>query len=89
MIPFRFHIAIVLALLTAVPMSRYPETQKVRKPAVAGSFYPASAREIKSMAGPWLHPAAGGDHLIHFSAEEKRAMLAAARASIYSALSGL
>ena len=61
MIPFRFHIAILLALLTAVPMSRYPENQKVRKPAVAGSFYPASAREIKSMAGPWLHPAAGGD----------------------------
>ena len=61
MIPFRFHIAILLALLTAVPMSRYPENQKVRKPAVAGSFYPASAREIKSMAGPWLHPAAGGE----------------------------
>ena len=59
MIPFRFHIAILLAFLTAVPMSRYPENQKVRKPAVAGSFYPASAREIKSMAGPWLHPAAG------------------------------
>ena len=65
MIPFRFHIAILLALLTAVPMSRYPENQKVRK------------------------PAAGDDHLFHFSAEEKRAMLAAARASIYSALSGL
>ena len=61
MIPFRFHIAFVLALLTAFPMSRYPENQKVRKPAVAGSFYPASAREIKSMAGPWLHPATGGD----------------------------
>ena len=29
---------------------------------------------------------AGDDHLFHFSAEEKRAMLAAARASIYSAL---
>ena len=63
MIPFRFHIAILLALLTAVPMSRYPENQKVRKPAVAVD-----------------------DHLFHFSAEEKRAMLAAARASIYSAL---
>ena len=61
MIPFRFHIAILLALLTVTPMSRYPETQKVRKPAVAGSFYPASAKEIQSMAGPWLHPAAGGD----------------------------
>ncbi len=52
MIPFRFHIAIVLALLTAVPMSRYPENQKVRKPAVAGSFYPASAQEIISGAIP-------------------------------------
>ena len=60
MIPFRFHIAIILSLLTATAMSRYPENQKVRKPAVAGSFYPASAKEIKSMAGPWLHPAAGG-----------------------------
>ncbi len=59
MIPFRFHIAILLALLTAVPMSRYPENQKVRKPA-----------------------AAEDDHLFHFSAEEKRAMLAVARASI-------
>ena len=29
------------------------------------------------------------EHLFHFSAEDKRAMLAAARASIYSALSGL
>ena len=41
MIPFRFHIAIVLALLTAVPMSRYPETQKVRKPAARASIYSA------------------------------------------------
>ncbi len=32
------------------------ETQKTRKPAVAGSFYPASAKEIKSMLGGWLHP---------------------------------
>ena len=45
------------ASLNSVPMSRYPETQKVRKPAVAGSFYPASAKEIKSMLGAWLHPA--------------------------------
>lgn len=59
--PFRFHIAIIFALLTATPMSRYPENQRVRKPAVAGSFYPASAKEIKSMVGPWLHPAAGSD----------------------------
>lgn len=41
-------------------MSRYPEAQKVRKPAVAGSFYPASASEIQSMIGPWLHPVADG-----------------------------
>ena len=30
--------------------------QKVRKPAVAGSFYPSTAKEIKSMLGGWLHP---------------------------------
>lgn len=60
MMPFRFHIAILLTLLTALPMSRYPDTQKVRKPAVAGSFYPASAKEIKSLAGPWLHPVPEG-----------------------------
>jgi hypothetical protein len=41
-------------------MSRYPETQKVRKPAVAGSFYPSSAREITSMIGEWLHPSESG-----------------------------
>lgn len=38
------------------------ETQKTRKPAVAGSFYPASAKEIKSMLGGWLHPS-GNDAL--------------------------
>ena len=32
------------------------DIQKTRKPAVAGSFYPSSAREIKSMLGEWLHP---------------------------------
>ena len=37
-------------------MSRYPEPQKVRKPAVAGSFYPASAHELKSMIGSWMRP---------------------------------
>ena len=37
-------------------MSRYTETQKVRKPAVAGSFYPSSAKEIQSMLGAWLRP---------------------------------
>ena len=29
-------------------------TPKVRKPAVAGSFYPSSAKEIESMLGEWL-----------------------------------
>ncbi|MBR5661864.1 MAG: AmmeMemoRadiSam system protein B [Bacteroidales bacterium] len=33
-------------------MSR--EIQKTRKPAVAGSFYPSSAKEIKSMLAGWL-----------------------------------
>ena len=37
-------------------MSRSAEPSKVRKPAVAGSFYPASAKEIKALLGPWLHP---------------------------------
>ena len=60
MMPFRFHTAILLALITATAMSSYQDTPKVRKPAVAGSFYPATDKEIKSMAGPWLHPAAGG-----------------------------
>ena len=41
---------------TPETMSSYPESQKVRKPAVAGTFYPASAKEIKSMTGAWLHP---------------------------------
>ena len=41
-------------------MSRYPEPQQVRKPAVAGTFYPGSAKEINSMIGPWLHPVADG-----------------------------
>ena len=56
------HIGITMLFLGAsapinpAAMSRYPESQKVRKPAVAGSFYPASAREIKSMLSPWIHP---------------------------------
>ncbi len=33
---------------------------KVRKPAVAGSFYPSSAKEIKSMLGGWLCPSGKG-----------------------------
>ena len=62
----RLHIvAIVSAVLFAsvikpIPMSSYPESQKVRKAAVAGSFYPASAREVKSMIGPWLHSPSDG-----------------------------
>ncbi len=60
----RIHIALLFAACTAVinpaPMSRYPDFQNVRKPAVAGSFYPSSARDIRSMLGPWLHPVADG-----------------------------
>ena len=61
----RLHIvAIVSAALAAalcsLPMSSKTENQKVRKAAVAGSFYPASAREVKSMIGPWLHARAEG-----------------------------
>ena len=32
------------------------DTNSVRKPAVAGSFYPSSAKEILSMTQGWLHP---------------------------------
>ena len=49
-------IAFILAITTTSTMPRYPETQKVRKPAVAGSFYPSSSREIRSLIGPWMHP---------------------------------
>ena len=41
-------------------MFQNPESQKVRRPAVAGSFYPSTAKEIRSMTGAWLHPAQGG-----------------------------
>ena len=60
--PFGFHIllTILLTCFIAIPMSSYPDTRKVRKPAVAGTFYPSSAKEIKSMIGPWLHPVAEG-----------------------------
>jgi hypothetical protein len=64
--PRRHHIVLVLlavalaAALNPVPMSSYPANQKVRKAAVAGSFYPASAKEIKSMLTPWLHAASDG-----------------------------
>ena len=47
-------IAILFSIIPS-PMSRYPEIQKVRKPAVAGSFYPSSAKEIKSMTRDWIH----------------------------------
>ena len=58
--PSVLHIALsILLAITPVTMSRHPESQKVRKPAVAGSFYPSSAKEIKSMLGPWLHPSDG------------------------------
>ena len=33
------------------------DTNRVRKPAVSGSFYPSSAKEILSMTKGWLHPA--------------------------------
>ena len=33
------------------------DTKRVRKPAVAGSFYPSSAKEILSMTKGWLRPA--------------------------------
>jgi hypothetical protein len=62
----RHHIVIAFlsvalaAALNPVPMSSYPENQKVRKAAVAGSFYPASAKEVKSMISPWLHPVPTG-----------------------------
>ena len=36
------------------------DTSKIRKPAVAGSFYPSSAKEIQEMIAAWLHQAPGG-----------------------------
>ena len=36
------------------------DTSKIRKPAVAGSFYPSSAKEIQAMTAGWMHPAQGG-----------------------------
>ena len=49
------------ASTTFSAMQRYPEKTRVRKPAVAGSFYPFSAAEIRSMLSAWLHPSEGGD----------------------------
>ena len=59
----RFHtgIAILLAVLVAAKTdttlnAETMDTNRVRKPAVAGSFYPSSAKEILSMTKGWLHP---------------------------------
>ena len=53
-------IAILLTALTipiqSMPMPHNSQTSKVRVPAVAGAFYPATAKEIRSMISPWLHP---------------------------------
>ena len=60
----RLHIAVLLAAFAAminpVQMSSYSEPRNVRKAAVAGTFYPASAKEIQSKISPWLHPVADG-----------------------------
>ncbi len=56
------HIGIVIILaacafsIKTFPMIRNQDVSKVRRPAVAGSFYPASADEIRSMVSPWLRP---------------------------------
>ena len=50
------HIGIVI-LSVICPMSRFPEIQRVRKAAVAGTFYPSSAKEVRSMLTDWLDPA--------------------------------
>ena len=67
----RLHIAVLLAAFAAtinpVPMSRYPDSQKVRKPAVAGQFYPSSAKEINAIAG--LLAIMDSEGLGHFNAE--------------------
>ena len=53
-------IAILLTALTipiqSMPMPHNSQTSKVRVPVVAGAFYPATAKEIRSMISPWLHP---------------------------------
>ena len=61
---FRLHtgIALVMAVLAAAWTDTTlnadtMDTQRVRKPAVAGSFYPSSAKEILSMTQGWLQPA--------------------------------
>ena len=40
---------------TTTAMSRFPETPKVRKPSVAGSFYPSTSKEILSMSKGWFN----------------------------------
>ena len=47
--------------LNPAAMSRYPQSKKVRKPAVEGSFYPSSAMEIQSMTKTWFQPADTAD----------------------------
>ena len=55
-------IVILLAVLAAARTdttlnAETMDTKRVRKPAVAGSFYPSSAKEILSMTQGWLQPA--------------------------------
>ena len=54
----RFVSFIITLLLVA--MSSQPESQKVRKPAVAGSFYPATEKEIRTQSAGWFRPAPDG-----------------------------
>ena len=62
-----FHIGIAMLLFAfSVPqkthaMSPQSEINNVRKPAVAGSFYPSSEKELRTMLGAWLHPAGEGN----------------------------
>ena len=53
-----FHIGIAFLLATLimknVPMNKLLDHPKVRMPAVAGAFYPATAEEIRAMVAPWL-----------------------------------
>ena len=62
-----FHIGIAMLLFAfSVPQNTHAmfplsDNNNVRKPAVAGSFYPASAKEIRTMLGAWLRPAGEGD----------------------------
>ncbi len=56
------HIGIIIMLVACAysikpfSMIRNQDVPKVRKPAVAGAFYPATADEIQFMVTPWLHP---------------------------------